>query len=238
MLFQPQVVIAGGTIAVVEALARWRHPRRGPLGAGALLAAAERAGLGIVLSEHIQSLALARAARWPAGLGRLRLALNVTAADIARADFVARFLARVDASGIARARVTAEITETGLIDDLDAARGLLTALREAGCRVAVDDFGTGYSSLAYLAALPLDYLKIDRALTQDIAGDRRQRAVTEGVLAIARALHLETVAEGVETEHQRALLAGHGCTYYQGFLCAPPLDDAALAALVTSGQGW
>ena len=235
VLFQPQVALADGRITGVEALARWRHPRRGPLGAGALLAAAERAGLGIVLSAHIQALALARAARWPEGLSHLRLALNVTAADIARADFVDCFLARVDDSGVARGRVTAEIVETGLIDDLDAARALLTALRDAGCRVAVDDFGTGYSSLAYLTALPLDYLKIDRALTQDIVGDRRQRAVTEGVIAIARALGLETVAEGVETAHHRALLAARGCTYYQGFLCAPPLDDAALVALVESG---
>ncbi|KQT32096.1 hypothetical protein ASG29_09625 [Sphingomonas sp. Leaf412] len=232
VLFQPQVALATGRIAGVEALARWQHPRLGMLGAASLLAAADRAGLGIALSDHLQSLALARVAAWPATLASLRVAVNVTAADVARADFAERFLARVAASGVAPARVTAEITEGGLIDDLDAVAPALQAVRAAGCRIAIDDFGTGYSSLAYLATLPLDYLKIDRALTQDIVGERRRRAVVEGVIAIAAALSLETIAEGVETEAQRALLAAKGCTYYQGFLCAEPLDDAALAGLV------
>jgi predicted signal transduction protein with EAL and GGDEF domain len=234
VLFQPQVALATGRIAGVEALARWRHPRLGTLGAASLLAAADRAGLGIALSAHIQALALAKVAAWPAKLGKLRVAVNVTAADVARADFADGFLARVAESGVKAARVTAEITEGGLIDDLDAVAAPLERLRAAGCRVAVDDFGTGYSSLAYLATLPLDYLKIDRSLVQDVVADRRRRAVVEGVLAIAAALSLETIAEGVETEAQRALLAGRGCTHYQGFLCAEPLDDAALIALVVN----
>ena len=231
VLFQPQVALATGRIAGVEALARWRHPRLGALGAASLLAAADRAGLGIALSAHIQALALSRVAAWPPALAGLRVAVNVTAADVARADFADGFLARVAQSGVSPSRVTAEITEGGLIDDLDAVAGPLERLRAAGCRVAVDDFGTGYSSLAYLATLPLDYLKIDRSLVQDVVADRRRRAVVEGVLAIAAALSLETIAEGVETEEQRAFLAARGCTHYQGFLCAAPLDDAALIRL-------
>jgi EAL domain-containing protein (putative c-di-GMP-specific phosphodiesterase class I) len=135
---------------------------------------------------------------------------------------------------VARARVTAEITEGGLIDDLDGATDLLAVLRDGGCHVAIDDFGTGYSSLAYLTALPVDYLKIDLRLTQSIVGDRRHRVVVEGVIAIARALGLETIAEGVETEEQRALLEARGCTYYQGFLCSSAVDSAGLMRLVGS----
>jgi len=232
VLFQPQVAMATGAIVGVEALARWEHPELGGLGADALFAAADRADLGIALSDHIQALALRRVAAWPVALAALRIAINVTAADIARADFAGQLLARIAASGVARARVTVEITETGLIGDLEAAAALLATVRGAGCRVAIDDFGTGYSSLAYLAALPLDYLKIDRRLTQDIDGSERDRIVVRGVIAMARSLGLETIAEGVETEAQRALLAAEGCTYYQGFLCAEPLDDAALAARV------
>lgn len=232
--FQPQVALADGRVAGVEALARWQHPRLGLLGAASLLAAADRAGLGVALSEHLQALALAQVAAWPDKLAHLRVAVNVTAADVTRAGFADAFLGRVAASGVAPSRVTAEITEGGLIDDLDAVAPALQALRAAGCRVAVDDFGTGYSSLAYLATLPIDYLKIDRSLTQDVVAERRRRAVVEGVLAIAAALSLETIAEGVETEEQRALLAARGCTYYQGFLCAEPLDDAALVALLGS----
>lgn len=231
--FQPQVRLSDGRVVGVEALARWRHPRLGALGAGALLAAADRADLGIALSDHVQALALTRASRWPAALAHLRVAVNVTAADIARAPFVERFLSRVRAAGVAFDRVTAEVTESGLIDDLDGASATLTALRAGGCRIALDDFGTGYSSLAYLTRLPLDYLKIDRSLTQAITGSPRERTVVEGVIGIANGLGLETVAEGVETEDQRVLLAARGCQFYQGFLCAGPLDDQALVELVS-----
>lgn len=236
VLFQPQVSIDDGRIEGVEALARWAHPRRGALGAETLLAAAERAGLGVALSEHVQQLALVRAARWPAALGRLRIALNVTAADIARDDFAAAFLARVAAAAVAPERVTAEVTESGVIGDLPRAAAALATLRAAGCRVALDDFGTGYSSLAYLSRLPLDYLKIDRTLTQAIDGDARERTVIDGIFTIATGLGLATIAEGVETASQRALLAARGCTIYQGFLCAMPLDDEALIALVEGDE--
>lgn len=237
ILFQPQVALASGRIEAVEALARWQHPTLGSLGAATLLAASHRADLGLALSEHIHAAALARVAAWPAALSQLRVAVNVTAADIARVGFVSGFLARVADSGVAPTRVTAEITEGGLIDDLDAAAALLGDLRDRGCRVAIDDFGTGYSSLAYLTRLPLDYLKIDRQLTQCIAGDRRHRVVVEGVIAMAAALGLETIAEGVEDEAQRALLAARGCTYYQGFLCSRPVDSAGLLALVENERG-
>ena len=126
------------------------------------------------------------------------------------------------------------MTESGLIEDLAAAAGLLAELRGGGLRVAIDDFGTGYSSLAYLKALPLDYLKIDKRLCQDIAGSTRDRIVVRSVIDMARSLGLDVIAEGVETEEQLSLLAQEGCTLYQGFLCAPPLSSAELAALVAA----
>ncbi len=234
ILFQPQVAITSGAITGVEALARWEHPVMGPIGAETLFAAADRADLVIGLSDHIQRTVLARAAAWPACLNSLRLALNLTAADIARPGFADIFLDRVDSSGFPRSRLTVEITESGLIEDLGIAAMLLAGLRSAGCRVAIDDFGTGYSSLAYLKALPLDYLKIDKKLAQDIAGSTRDRIVVRGVIDMARSLGLSVIAEGVETEEQLDLLAKEGCQYYQGFLCAEPLDTAALASLVTA----
>jgi len=234
ILFQPQVEIASGRIVGVEALARWQHPRLGPLGADTLFAAADRADLGIALSDHIQELTLRRAARWPRSLGALRLSLNLTAADLARAGFARLFLDRVDASGFPRGRLTVEVTETGMILELDRAAAVLAELRGAGCRVAIDDFGTGYSSLAYLKALPLDYLKIDKALATDIVGNPRDRVVVRGVIDIARALGLAVIAEGVETPEQLARLTAEGCGWYQGFLRAGALDVAALAAMVES----
>ncbi len=241
--FQPQVNLIDGRIVGVEALARWHHPRLGEVGAETLLAAADRAGLGVALSDHVQALALRRAVEWPDALSRMRVAVNVTATDLSRTPFVSRFLARVHEAGIAPGRVTAEVTEGAMIDNLHAAGTALAALRAAGCRVALDDFGTGYSSLSYVATLPLDYLKIDRSLTQSAVGDARNRVVLQGVLGIAEGLGLETVAEGVETDAQRLMLAARGCTLYQGFLCAGPLDDAGLIELVRAAdakgeQAW
>lgn len=229
---QPQVAVATGAIVGVEALARWRHPEHGEIGAEPLFAAAARAELELALSEHVQRLALAQAARWPASLRHLRLSVNVTAADVARAGFADLFLDWVDTSGFPRARLTVEITEGGLIDDLGEASRLLSELRAAGCRVAIDDFGTGYSSLAYLKSLPLDYLKVDRKLTQDITGSARDRVVVRGVIDMARSLGLTVIAEGVETPEQLDLLAKEGCQTYQGFLCAEPLTLPELIALV------
>ena len=232
ILFQPQVSVSSGAIVGVEALARWEHAMLGTIGAETLFAAAARADLEIALSDHIQRITLERAAAWPAALRGLRLSLNLTAADIARPGFTDLFLDRVDSSGFARTRLTLEITENGLIEDLGVAAALLSALRTAGCRIAIDDFGTGYSSLAYLKALPLDYLKIDKKLAQDITGTPRDRVVVRGVIDMARSLGLTVIAEGVETNEQLELLAKEGCQLYQGFLCSEAVTSGALVGLV------
>lgn len=232
IVFQPQVCIVDRTMEGVEALARWRHPELGELGAGLLFAAAERAHLAEPLSAFVQMRALESAAAWPDALRHLRLSINVTAADLARPGFATGLLAAIKRSGFDAGRVTAEVTEEGLIDDLGAAASALAELRRGGVRVAVDDFGTGYSSLAYLKALPLDYLKLDRRLTQDITGSARDRIVVRGVIDMARSLGLGVIAEGVETEEQLALLAAEGCTLYQGFLCSEPVSVEGLAALL------
>jgi EAL domain-containing protein (putative c-di-GMP-specific phosphodiesterase class I)/GGDEF domain-containing protein len=236
ILFQPQYDMASDGIVGVEALARWQHPHYGEIGAGALFAIAERSDFMLPLSDHIHARALAEAAAWPAPLGRLRLAVNVTAADIGEPDFLESFLDLVDASGFARERLTVELTESGLVENLASASLLLSQLREAGLTVAVDDFGTGYSSLAYLKSLPLDYLKIDSSIAKDITGTGRDRIIVRAIIDMARSLGLGVIAEGVETEQQLALLARAGATAYQGFLRSPPVTSEALMKLVQSGQ--
>jgi diguanylate cyclase (GGDEF)-like protein len=234
ILFQPQVSVTTGEIVGAEALARWRHPHYGELGASTLFSVAERSDYLAVLSEHVQCRAIAAAAAWPEALGRLRLSVNITAADILRPNFADQFLALVKESGFPAERLTVEVTESGLIEDLAGAAALLAQLRAGGLRAAIDDFGTGYSSLAYLKALPLDYLKIDKRLSQDIAGSVRDRIVVRGVIDMARSLGLGVIAEGVETEEQLGLLAEEGCNLYQGFLCAPPVEAEELERLVVS----
>ena len=232
IVFQPQYPVHSELISGVEALARWNHPHYGPLGAGILFATAERSDYMLPLSAHILGEALRQAAAWPRALADLRLSINVTAADIAQPRFMPDLLDMVDRSGFPRARLTVEITESGLIHDVDAAARLLRALRSEGLAVAIDDFGTGYSSLAYLKSLPLDYLKIDSGLAQDIAGTARDRIIVRGVIHMAKSLGLKVIAEGVETEQQLDLLAREGCDYYQGFLRSAGISSAELVALV------
>lgn len=232
ILFQPQYAMADDALIGVEALARWNHPRFGPLGASALFAAAERSDYLLPLSAHVQKRALAIAAQWPQSLSHLRLAINVTAADIAQPDYFETFMSQLKESGFPHHRLTVEITESGLIEDLAAASALLTKWRDAGVHVAIDDFGTGYSSLAYLKSLPLDYLKIDRGLAKDITASERDSIIVRGVIDMAKSLGLGVVVEGVETEQQLALLARQGCDYYQGFLRSGPVATAKLPALL------
>lgn len=235
IVFQPQYPVDSDKISGVEALARWNHPHYGPLGAGILFATADRSDYMLPLSAHIQAEALRQAAAWPRALSDLRLSINVTAADIAQPGFMTDLLGLVDRSGFPRSRLTVEITESGLIEDVGAASALLTALRTQGLAVAIDDFGTGYSSLSYLKNLPLDYLKIDSGLAQDIAGTARDRIIVRGVIHMAKSLGLKVIAEGVETEEQLHLLAREGCDYYQGFLRSAGVSSADLINLVLAG---
>lgn len=235
IVFQPQYPVGADHISGVEALARWNHPHYGPLGAGILFATAERSDYMLPLSAHIQAEALRQAAAWPIALARLRLSINVTAADIAQPNFMSDLLATVDRSGFPRKRLTVEITESGLIRDVGGAAALLRALRGEGLAVAIDDFGTGYSSLAYLKNLPLDYLKIDSGLAQDIAGTARDRIIVRGIIHMAKSLGLKVIAEGVETEEQLDLLSREGCDYYQGFLRSAGVASADLVKLAIKG---
>jgi diguanylate cyclase (GGDEF)-like protein len=232
VLFQPQVGVTGGFIEGVEALARWRHPVRGEIGAATLFAVAAQSNYSLELSAHIQKLALTMAAAWPQKLSHLRLAINVTAADLARPHFFRGFEAMIAQSGFPKERLTIEVTESALMHSLEAAAKVLAQFRAFGCRVAIDDFGTGYSSLAWLKSLPADYLKIDQGLAGEIMGEERDSVVLRGVIGMARSLGLTVIAEGIETEGQLALLAREGCALYQGFLCAPPLDVAGLEQLI------
>jgi len=234
ILFQPQVSITTGRIDGAEALARWRHPTFGELGATTLFSVAERSDYLVQLSDHVQRKAIIAASEWPDPLSRLRLSVNITAADIVRPGFASQFKELVEESQFDPRRLTVEVTESGLIEDLNAAAYLLANLREGGLRVAIDDFGTGYSSLAYLKALPLDYLKIDKRLCEDITGSPRDRVVVRSVIDMARSLGLAVIAEGVETEEQLGLLAQEGCNLYQGFLCSRPVSATRLAELVAA----
>lgn len=235
--FQPQVRMADDRITGVEALARWDHPLLGMVDADMLFAAADHAGLGGSLSKHIQGIALTEAAGWPPSLTALDLSLNVTADDLADRHFASSLLERVAQRGVAPARLCVEVTESAPIADLASAAEALQQLRDEGVRVALDDVGAGYAGFAYLKALPFDRFKIDKSMTADLVKSAKVRAIVRGMIALARALELEVIAEGVETKGQRDCLAAEQCDAYQGFLCAGALDTSALTRLVEDRLG-
>ena len=221
IVYQPQFAADDGRLTGAEALARWQHPQLGRIGAGALFAIAERADHVVQLSHHIAAHALAGAAGWPEPL---RLSLNVTPADLAASSFANSIAAAIVEAGFSPDRLTLEITEQALVSDLDRSAVSLRKLRDIGVRIALDDFGAGFCNFRYLKLLPLHYLKLDRSMVDGILDDSRDLAVFRGILAMAKALGLKVIAEGIENEDQRALIAQEGCDYYQGFLRAQPMS--------------
>lgn len=229
-VFQPQFTLPQDRLIGAEALARWRHPGLGEVGAGPLFALAEEQGLSTQLSEHVVDAALSEFTRWP---DHLRLSVNLMPEEVEVQGFAEAFLARVAASAINPHRLTVEITEEVLLGDLPRAAVTLAALRSAGLRIALDDFGAGFCNFRYLKILPLDYLKLDRAMVEGIAADQRDLAVLRGIVAMGNALGLRVIAEGIESVAQRDLAAAEGCDTYQGFLRAAPMSAERVLALAS-----
>jgi diguanylate cyclase len=222
IMFQPQFVVADGQLSGVEALARWHHSELGEVGAGHLFAAADRCDLREELSALIQERAISLAAEWPAELRALRLSVNLGADELGE-GYSERLLAILKKHRFDAKLLTLELTEESLVRDIGIASAELEKLRSLGVRIALDDFGTGYSSLAYLKTLPLDYLKLDKGMTPDINGTGKDRIVLRAIIAMAKALELQIIAEGVEREDELATLHAEGCDYFQGFLRSTPL---------------
>lgn len=227
VLFQPQFDCASDRLVGAEALARWNHPVLGRIGAAGLFAIAERADHVPQLSRHVAGIALRSAAAWPAGL---RLSLNVTANDLAAGDFASALLEMLRESGFPPSRLTLEVTEQVLVADLAAVAGIFGELAVQGIRFALDDFGAGFCNFWYLKQLPLDYLKLDRSMMEGIGADPRDLAVLRAIVAMAGALDLTVIAEGIETAEQRAVATAEGCAVYQGFLRSGPVTAQELAA--------
>jgi EAL domain-containing protein (putative c-di-GMP-specific phosphodiesterase class I) len=230
--FQPQIEPASGRIAGVEALARWdevESPEQ-------LFARADAVGLSERLSRAIQRKALLTFASWRGPLAGLRLSINLLPRDLDRPGYEQWLLGEIAAAGLRPDQITVEIVESSLMEDRLEVAGRLSRMRAAGIRIAIDDFGTGYSSLAYLASLPLDAIKIDRAMIADIVGGSRDRIIVKAMIRLARELGLKVIVEGVENPAQLHLLEEWGCDLYQGFLGAGALDEAELARFVAAAN--
>ena len=237
VLFQPQFALDDDRLTGAEALVRWQHPRLGEVGGATLFSAATAAGLERRLSRAVWMQALQMMAGWPAEMADLRIALNLTAADVAAPDMASDLLSMAADARITADRLTVEVTEAAAIERIDRAAESLGTLRDAGAWAALDDFGTGFSGLSWLRQLPVDYIKIDSGFSRDAAGAVRDQAVLRGVIDIAHALDLSVLAEGVETAEQRDQLKSMGCRWYQGHLRAPALGSGDFVAFATRKRG-
>jgi EAL domain-containing protein (putative c-di-GMP-specific phosphodiesterase class I)/GGDEF domain-containing protein len=229
--YQPQVDMATGSVVGAEALVRWLRPS-GLITPDRFLPAAEASGLIVDLDRWVLRTACRQAKAWvDAGRPPLRMAVNVSSRTLAAPGFATSVIAELEASGLDPDQLEVEITETLALFEGDEAVRELTVLREHGVHVAIDDFGTGYSNVGRLRDLPIDRVKIDQCFVRDIGGEDGG-AICSVIVGLARTLHLDVIAEGVETEEQRAFLDDLGCGEFQGFLRSPPVEPAAFEQLL------
>ncbi len=234
--YQPKVAIADRSLCGVEALVRWQHPERGLLGPLEFVPLAEECGLICDLGAWVLDEACRQSARWRESFGRVvRIGVNVSAHQVQQTDLVAEVSRACRAHRVPLEDLEVELTESQIMDNLPHVVPAFSGLRDVGVRVAVDDFGTGYSSFAYLRDLPVDVLKIDRSFLTHAQERRRDREILKTIVGLGRALNLDVVAEGVETQGQADLLLSYQCRTAQGYLFARPLPAEDFAKVYLSG---
>jgi diguanylate cyclase (GGDEF)-like protein len=231
--FQPRFSLSDGAITGLEALVRWREPELGMVMPGDFIPIAEESGLIVPIGQWVLRAACEQMERWRAeGLAPLPVAVNVSLQQFQHNRFASYVVRVLGETGADPAQLELEITESTLARDEGVVAAALRELRTLGVRIAIDDFGTGYSCLSYLRRLPLDVLKIDRHFVAGIETSAEDAALTAAIVNMGKALRLRLVAEGVETEGQRRLLAAWKCEEMQGFLLAKPMPADEISALL------
>jgi diguanylate cyclase len=234
--YQPQADAKSGTIVAAEALLRWQHPVHGLLPPGRFLPMAEQTDLIERITEWVLDSVLADIKRVGELGTQLKISVNVSARSIVRADFADQVITTLKRSGVSPSQLVIEVTETALLTDPERARRVLGQLSDAGISVSIDDFGQGHTSLGYLAALPIDELKIDRSFVTDMSSDRAHAAIVQSVIELGHNLSMRVVAEGIEGADELSALRDLDCDLAQGFHIAKPMPIDALADLVGTPQ--
>ena len=220
-----------------EALIRWNHPERGMVPPLQFIPLAEEIGMIVPVGQWVLETACAQLAAWgqDALTRELALAINVSAKQFRRADFVTQVQSALQHYDVNPNLLKLELTESMLLDNIEDTIATMAALKEMGVQFSLDDFGTGYSSLQYLKRLPLDQIKIDQSFVRDITTDSSDQAIVRTIIAMAKSLGMNVIAEGVETKEQRQLLFSKGCTHYQGYLYSKPVPIEQFEALLGRG---
>lgn len=231
--YQPQVDLQTGQVVGMEALIRWQHPELGMVPPGRFVGVAEDTGLIVPIGAWVMRTACAQNKAWQdAGLGKLRVAVNVSARQFGAADLVPSIEAVLADTGLAPSCLELELTESLFMSDVTPAVELLHRMKALGVNLSIDDFGTGYSSFSYLSRFPIDVLKIDRSFVNDITHDANDAAIVASIIALAHNLRLSVIAEGVETAEQLDYLRHQGCDEMQGYYFSKPLPAAEFEALL------
>jgi len=237
--YQPLVSLTSGEIVGAEAVARWRHPEWGAVSPEEFIPVAEATGLILGLGEQIMRLATRQCRVWQASRKFTEIAVNVSARQLVNREHMEALVRQATAaSGLSPRFLTLEITESALIDHLDAARSTVEWLNDLGIGLSLDDFGTGYSSLSYIRNLPFDRIKIDRSLIADIVGSPQAAALVRAVIEMGHALDQSVVAEGIETLPQVTCLRELGCDIAQGFYFSAPLAPEEFTTLLENQPEW
>jgi diguanylate cyclase (GGDEF)-like protein/PAS domain S-box-containing protein len=221
--YQPQVNMATGRITGAEALVRWTDPDFGAVSPAQFIPLAEESGYIVTLGAWVMEQSVREAAVWMHSGTPIMISVNVSALEFRQPDFVERITRLLAVHQLPPTLLELELTESILLQDAQEMEQRVRVLADLGIGLAIDDFGTGYSSLAYLKKLPIHKLKIDQSFVRGLPDDDGDRAIVSAIISIGRAMHIEVVAEGVETETQQAVLQQMQCDHYQGFLCAPGL---------------
>ena len=233
--YQPVVALGSGEIVGLEALVRWNHPERGLLDPGEFVSIAEDSGLIEPIGRWVQETACRQALGWHElrpDQRPLDVAVNLSARQVAHRDLAGQIREVLARTGLDPVNLRLEVTESVLVEESASAMATLEALSELGVRLVLDDFGTGYSSLAYLNRFPFDALKIDRSFVDGLGLEQERTAIVEAVIGMARALSLDAIAEGVESEEQLAELRRLGCDFAQGHLFSRPLAPDKVTKLL------
>jgi diguanylate cyclase (GGDEF)-like protein/PAS domain S-box-containing protein len=235
--YQPQVNLKTGNIVGAEALIRWQHADFGMVLPADFIALAEETGLIVPIGAWVLRTACAQNQAWQAaGLGKLRVAVNLSGIQFAQPDIVQTVAATLAESGLDPACLEIEITESVVMHDVERTVTTLHQLKALGVKLSVDDFGTGYSSLAYLKRFPIDVLKIDQSFVRDIAADLDDATIVVSIIALAHKLRLHVIAEGVETLEQLTFLRDHGCDEIQGYYFSKPVAATAIEQTLQEGK--
>ena len=232
LFYQPQIDLASGALVAAEALARWSDPELGEVSPTVFIPLAEETGFIITIGNWVLQQAVQQARAWQQAGMPVTVSINVSALQFQQADFVERVERAVRESGLRPGLLELELTESILLKDAKEALARLHQLAALGVALSIDDFGTGYSSLSYLKRFPISKLKIDRSFVTGLPDDEGDRAIVSATIGMARALKLDVVAEGVETEAQRRYLQEQNCASYQGYLCSPALPAEAFERLL------